>query len=368
LTQGQIFKDSILADTLQKIANEGPETFYTGAVAQALLNDIQAIGGIITASDLANYTVKSRTPLTTYFLGYKIIGAYPPFSGAAVSMMALNILERFNLPLLYSTGNYSLAMHWLQESFRYAYSNRLALADPDYVNVTWIISEMLSKAHASVLRANLREDKTFPPSYYLDLTNETAIFDDKGTTHISVIDRQRNAVGVTSTINTLFGSKIRSISTGIVLNDEMDDFSSPNITNAFGYPPSTANYIVSGKRPLSSMTPTIVVKDGKLALVVGASGGSRIITATTWVLLHVLAFNKDVSTAISMPRMHCQLFPNTLEIEYGTPQGVIDKLAEVGNQIQMTSRSASAVQAISVSNDWLYSACDPRKGGQPAGN
>jgi len=269
-------------------------------------------------------------------------------------------------------GNYSQCMHWLVEGFKYSYSDRMALGDPAFVDLSTIIPAMLSKDHAAQLRANLFSNQTFLPPHYVDLVQEQVQMpEDHGTTHMAIVDSQRNAVSITSTVNLSFGSKFVSPSTGVLLNNQMDDFSSPNQTNSFGYPPSKANFIAAGKRPLSSMTPTIVEKDSKLFMVVGGSGGSTIITGTTQVLLNVLSFGKDVMTAVSQPRLHDQLIPLPVNVESNMDPTVISKLQLVGNNVTVLAQGktiGSAVQAIVVGDDgYLYAASDWRKQGQAAG-
>ena len=198
-------------------------------------------------------------------------------------MLTLNLIEPYNFPLM--TNASSLAQHYLIEAWKWSFSDRMAIADPDFVNQTHVIEAMVSKDHAAQLRQKFSSTTTYPPAHYADLVEpvEQSILD-SGTTHFSVVDSSRNIVGLTSTVNLYFGSKILSPSTGIILNDEMDDFSTPNSTNAFGQPPSVANYIAPYKKPISSMTPTLVLANDKPILTIGGSGGTRIITAVIQVV------------------------------------------------------------------------------------
>jgi len=362
---------SRLANTLEMISVQGVDVLYKGPLTASFVKDIQQAGGIITEQDLANYTVVFREPLTTFYEGYKIIGAFPPFSGGVCSLFALDIIELYNLPELGALHRYPEAIHWLLEGLRYAYADRLALGDPSFTNLSSVLALMMSKDHAAKLRNNLSPNQTFPPNHYVDIVQPVFLSEDHGTTHFSIVDAERNTVAITSTINLTFGSKFISTSTGILLNDEMDDFSSPNSSNSFGFPPSVANFIVPNKRPLSSMTPTIVLKDDNLYLSLGGSGGSTIITGVTQVLLNVLAFRKNIMEAVSMPRFHCQLFPNTVYVESNFDMSAVQFLAKIGNQMYLLSPGSvigSVVQAVMVGPDgYLYAASDWRKQGEPAG-
>lgn len=258
LKAGQFASNVKLAETLQTVADEGVGAFYNpnSTLAQNLIKDIQAKGGIMTLDDLSNYyynnTVKVREPVSSFYQGYEVVSSAPPFGGLCV-LQALNLLELYNLPLM---GQTQESYHLLAEVLNFAFADRMALGDPAFVNLTKAIPAMMGKEHASLLRRKIRLNTTFPYQYYEDLVNFTAPIEDAGTTHLSVIDTQRNAVSLTSTVNLSFGAKFLSPSTGVVLNNEMDDFSTPNTSNAFNLPPSVANFIVPGKRPLSSMSPT----------------------------------------------------------------------------------------------------------------
>jgi gamma-glutamyltranspeptidase/glutathione hydrolase/leukotriene-C4 hydrolase len=367
--EGEWISNPKLAETLQRVANEGASVFYASdsTLAQSLVRDIQNNGGIITLQDLHNYyynnTVREVKPVETFYQGYEVLGAGPPFGGLCVGQ-TLNILERYNLPLI---GPSPQAYHWLTEALAFAFSNRMALGDPAFVNLSNIVPLMLSKEHAGDLRARLRPNATFPYTYYEDLAPLTTPTQDQGTTHISVIDPQRNAVALTSTVNLVFGSKFMSTSTGVIMNNEMDDFSSPNRSNAFNLPPSKANFIAPGKRPLSSMSPTIVVRDGKLFLVTGASGGSRIITATLQVILGVIAFNRGVWEAVSGPRLHHQLLPTSVYTEPGFSASIILALQKIGHKMDNMGEVGVTQAILQLDNGTLNAASDPRKMGVPAG-
>ena len=298
-----------LAATLDVVAAQGIAPLYTGDLAAAMAADIQQAGGIVTAEDLANYAAVIREPLSTFFGGYEIYSAPLPFGGP-VMLMAFNILEGYVLPL----GQ--LTQHWMIEAWKFAYGDRLSLGDPAFVpNASLYVDVMLDKRHDAVLRQRLNPDSTLPsPADYQDLFDLSGKPEDHGTTHFCVVTPDQ-AVSMTSTINLGFGSNYVSPQTGILLNDEMDDFSSPGVSNYFGYPPSQNNYIVPGKRPMSSMSPSMVLKNGELYITAGASGGSRIITATFQAILNVIVNGMDAGQAIGAPRLHDQLLPDNLYFE-----------------------------------------------------
>ncbi|ELR25365.1 gammaglutamyltransferase [Acanthamoeba castellanii str. Neff] len=346
--EGDTVSNPRLADTLALVAENGASAFYsrTSSLAQQLVADIQQAGGIITADDLHNYlhngTVKVRTPVKGFYRGLEVLSAGPPFGGACV-VMALNLLEAYNLPLLGPTAQ---AYHWVAEALAFAYADRMGLADPQFADLHNLTHAMLSKEHAGRLRRRLRADKTFPYTHYEDM------------------------------VNLIFGSKVLSPSTGVVLNSQMDDFSIPGRANAYDLPPSEANFIRPGKRPLSSMSPSIVLKDGEVYLIVGASGGSRIITGTLQTFLNVVDYRQGLWKAVSRPRVHHQLLPTDVYTETGFAQDIIRELAQRGHQMGRKEEIA-VVQAVLVESKQaddenaatrvLHAVSDPRKHGRPAG-
>ncbi|KAK9760582.1 hypothetical protein K7432_015257 [Basidiobolus ranarum] len=267
LKVGELVKRSRFADTLEEIAMNGPDAFYKGKIANFIVSAIQNAGGIITLDDLSSYQAVSKPPLVGYYRGHKVIAAPPPASGSVV-LSVLNTLEGYDLP----TDKLSdLNLHRVIESFKYGYAQRTSLGDPDFANTTAKISEMLSKDQGALRRHNISDTRTFPVEYYHPSYQHK---DTPGTTHLSTMDKEGGAVALTTTINLEFGSKVLDHETGIVFNNDMDDFSSPGLVNAFGILPSPDNFIQPGKRPLSSMSPTIVETDGYPSLAVGASGAS----------------------------------------------------------------------------------------------
>jgi len=367
LKEGDVFYNPRLAETLQTLSEEGADAFYTGRVAADLIQDLSQVGSIINAQDLADYRVRQLPVLETYFHGLKVHGASPPFTGGPIIAETLNILEQYNLPLLWERGHLGPAYHVIVEALKFGYANRMLMSDPDFADMTNILAQMTSKDHAGELRNRIWANSSFEPDYYADLGSLNQPLEDSGTAHLSVVDAWRNAVALTTTVNLAFGSKVLSPSTGLILNDQMDDFATSNSSNAFGYPPSYANRVEPGKRPLSSMSPTIVTKNGNLHLVLGGSGGSRIITGTLQVLLNIFAGNQNIKEAVFAPRFHAQLIPNEVVVEEGFSSRVSKYLSSVGHQVTK-DEFTNAIQVVLVDkNNTLWGASDPRKDGEPAG-
>ncbi|KAK3597993.1 hypothetical protein CHS0354_042347 [Potamilus streckersoni] len=377
--EGEILKLPQLAKTLETITTEGPESFYNGSLTRDILADMNAMknytgnssyGSIITAEDLKKYRImwNSTLNVTLRNKGLRVLTPPAP-SGGPVLVFILNILDGYKLEpdVLKTLDGTVLTYHRIIESFKFGYAKRTNLADPTFVpNVTEVEKNLTSSDYADYIRSMITDNTTHDYMYYgPTFSNQPT----KGTAHLSVVDADGNAVAVTSTVNAYFGSKVIGPRTGIIFNNEMDDFSTPGQKNIFGLYPSPANFIEAGKRPLSSMCPTIVVnKDGDVYMVVGAAGGTTITTATAYVASQVFWFGKDIKEAIDALRIHHQLLPPYMAYESGISKQVIDGLkAKNHNVTEVNFGSMSIVQGIVKSEGIIYANCDVRKGGTPDG-
>jgi gamma-glutamyltranspeptidase/glutathione hydrolase len=310
LQPGDRLIQSDLAATLQAIADNGPTAFYKGAVAAKLDAAMRANGGILTAGDLAAYRIGEAAPLRCAYRGYTFVSTPPPSSGGVTLCEMLNILEGYDLR---SFGFHSaMSVHLMAEAMRQAYFDRNAdLGDPDFVHNP--LDRLLSKDYAARLRAAIAPDKATPSDA---LKAGVGPREKAETTHYSVIDAQGDAVVVTTTINGLFGAGVIAPGTGFFLNDEMDDFTTkPGLGNLYGLVQGAANAIAPGKRPLSSMAPTLVLKDGRVVYALGSPGGSRIITIVLETALNLIDFGLSPQEAVDAPRFHHQGLPDKLFVE-----------------------------------------------------
>ncbi|CAA7020569.1 unnamed protein product [Microthlaspi erraticum] len=375
---GTIVRNPKLALSLSEIAEHGPKAFYNGTVGANLVSDIQKSGGIVTLKDLLSYKVNVKEPLSADIRGYRLLGMPPPSSGGPGMMLMLNILSQYEIP---SGVSGPLGTHRIVEALKHVFAVRMNLGDPAFVNVTDVVSDMLSPKFAKELKEKINDDKTFGTKYYGGKWNQ---INEHGTSHLSVIDSERNAVSMTSTINSYFGSVVLSPSTGIVLNNEMDDFSMPVKSNVDPDvpPPAPSNFIRPGKRPLSSMAPTIVLKDGKVKAAVGASGGMYIIAGATEVFLNHFFLNMDPLSSVLAPRIYHQLIPNQILYENWTtaynehfeiPKEKRDVLQKKGHVL--TPLPGGTISQLIVEESGgnsggmsrLVAVSDPRKGGFPSG-
>ncbi len=350
---GETFQQPELARTLERIAAD-PDEFYHGKMAHELVDDLKANGSIITLDDLARYTVVEREPVVGTFRSYTIISAPPPSSGGVVLLSALNILESYDLTTF---GDRSAAwIHFATEAYRRAYLDRTDyLGDPDYNKIP--VAELTSKKYAEAWRAGILPEQASPsasltrPAGFLPAAPTTAgkRHESPDTTHYSVVDAEGNAVSVTTTLNDSFGSHVTARSLGFLLNDEMDDFSAKaGVPNMFGLIQGPANAIAPGKRPLSSMTPTIVLEDGKLRYVLGSPGGARIITTVANIFLSTSEGGLNIQEAVDAPRFHHQNSPDKLYLEPGFNPRTLDELKSMGYTLDIRDGHWSNGECIAI--------------------
>ena len=341
LQEGDRLIQADLADTLRAIASEGPRGFYEGATATRIADAVRKAGGIMTKDDLKNYQAVERPAVRGSYRGYDIVSMPPPSSGGVHLIEMLNILEGYDLAAL---GRGDKSLHLMIEAMKRAYADRAVfMGDPD--SVTMPIKGLTSKSYAASLRAGIGERAT--PSADIKPGNP-ADHEGHNTTHFSVIDRDGNAVSNTYTLNFSYGLGLIADGTGVLLNNELDDFTAkPGASNAFGLVGYTANLPGPNKRPLSSMTPTIVLKDGKPFLITGSPGGSRIITAVLQIITNVIDFKMPVDKAVGAPRLHHQWQPDQVFAEPGFDPALLAALAARGHTITPT-RPATAVNSIAV--------------------
>jgi gamma-glutamyltranspeptidase/glutathione hydrolase len=358
---GEILRQPDLAQTLRRIAAGGPEAFYRGPVAQAIAASMRKHGGLITADDLRQYQAKLRPPIRATFRSYEILTMPPPSSGGVGLVEMLNVLE----PLDLGQPNSFHSMRLIAETMRRAYADRAAfLGDADFVSVP--VKGLTSKTYAARLREEILRGKAAAPV----TAGEPSGFESAETTHFSVVDAEGNAVANTYTLNGWFGCYVTAEGTGVLLNNEMDDFAArPGAPNMFGLVQGEANAIAPRKRPLSSMTPTIVLRDGKVRLVLGSPGGGTIINTVLQVLLNVIAFHMDTREAVAAPRFHHQWMPDRLILERrGFSADTIHLLEEAGYQLAYRDRMGIC-EAIEIdpATGWRFGAADPRAEGKAVG-
>jgi gamma-glutamyltranspeptidase / glutathione hydrolase len=347
-----------LADTLRAIAKEGPDAFYRGRTAAQIASAVVKAGGIMSKDDLVNYHPIERAVVRGSYRGYDIISAPPPSSGGVHLIEMLNILEGYDLARL----SREESLHDMIEAMKRAYADRAVfMGDPDSVKIP--VDGLTSKAYAKSLRDNIGPRST--PS--ADIHPGTAAeFEGRNTTHFSVIDRDGNAVSNTYTLNFSYGLGLVAEGTGVLLNNELDDFTSkPGTANAYGLVGYNANLPGPGKRPLSSMTPTIVMKDGKPFLITGSPGGSRIISAVLQVIVNAIDFKMPIGQAVSAPRLHQQWQPEDVYVEPGFAPDALDALEKRGHRIVATPPHTST-NSIEVTDEGYVGAADRRTRGSLA--
>lgn len=368
--KGQLLKlnDTITrkryANTLETIAEQGPDAFYTGPIAAATIRALQAQNGTMTLADLKNYTVAIRKPSTITYHDYKLTACSAP-SGGEVALAILKFMEGY--PDVGSPTNTNLTTHRLDEAMKFAYGMRSNLGDPLFLTgIDAYQEDMISAATAAEVRSKISDSKTFNVSYYDPSGFES--LETPGTSHVVTADASGLAITLTTTVNLLFGSKLVVPETGVIMNNEMNDFSIPGVSNAFGYIPSPANFIRPGKRPLSSISPVIIEHLNASSLpqafyvAIGAAGGSRIITSTVQNVLHILDGGMSTVDALAQPRIHDQLVPPTVSFEWGFDNGTTAFLKEVGANVTWVAPGGSTAQGLRrLENGTFEAAGEPRQ-------
>ncbi|KAF3442934.1 hypothetical protein FNV43_RR16852 [Rhamnella rubrinervis] len=388
LQAGDICYNVELGHTLEEVAEFGPQAFYNGTIGEKLVKDVREAGGILTMADLRNYKVEVMDAMAADVMGYTIYGMPPPSSGTLGLSLILNILNSYGSP---DAAKGNLGLHRLIEAMKHMFSIRMNLGDPDFVNIDTFVSDMRSPDFAKKVREKIFDNTTFPPDYYMYRWSQLI---DHGTSHFCIVDTDRNAVSMTTTVNYAFGAGVLSPSTGIVLNNEMDDFSIPTDVSTDNLPPAPANFIRPTKRPLSSMTPIIVTKDNQLAGVIGGSGGMNIIPAVVQVFLNYFVLGLNPLAAVQNPRVYHKLIPNVVSYENWTvidgnhielPEEIKLFLQERGHQLKALvggaitqlvvqslknpidiGRKNGKVSDRRIFHGTLTAVSDPRKDGRPA--
>ncbi len=358
---GERLKQPALARFLEALASQGPELFYKGEVARAIEQEMIRHGGVLRADDLEKYRVVERTPITGTYREHTIITMPPPSSGGATLLQILNTLEPLDMTKL-RRADAALAAHYMVEAMKHAFADRARwFGDADFhpVPVAYLTSKQYGRQLSKKIQAGQALD--------LQAYGRSQLPEDAGTSHFCVVDRWGNVVVSTETINTSFGSLAAVAEWGIILNNEMDDFAAaPGKPNAYGLIQSERNAIAPGKRPLSSMCPTIVLKDSKPYLLIGASGGPRIISSVLNVMLNVLDHGMTLEKAVRAPRLHHQWQPNAVFFDAPAPKDLAAGLRARGHRISDKPRGGVVQAIIRSTNGWI-GASDPRKGGRPAG-
>ncbi len=357
---GDTLVQADLAASLKQIAKKGPDAFYKGPIAKKIVAAVNEAGGDMKMKDMANYEAKVRKPVSGNYRGYEVLSMPPPSSGGTHIVQILNILEGY--PIGFLGLNSAETIHLMAEAMKRAYADRSEyLGDSDFFDVP--IEELTDKSYAEELRVSIDRFAAAPSAKIKP--GDLAPYESGQTTHYSVVDKDGNAVSNTYTINFSYGSGLVAEGTGILLNNEMDDFSAkPGVPNAYGLIGGEANAIEPGKRPLSSMSPTIVMKDGKPFLVTGSPGGSRIITTVLQVIMNVIDHDLNIAEAMAAPRIHHQWLPDRLRIEEGLSPDTLRMLVAMGHELDL-KRAMGSAQSIMIDpkSGYRLGASDPRRPG-----
>ncbi|MEL4279748.1 MULTISPECIES: gamma-glutamyltransferase [Shewanella] len=356
-----ILKQPELAHSLQLIAEKGTKGFYEGETAEKLVKAVQDAGGIMTLADLQHYKTVEREPVRGQYRGYEVVSMPPPSSGGVHIIEMLNVLQQF--PIDQFGHNTAQTIHVMAETMKHAYADRSEyLGDPDFYKVP--VKQLTNKDYAQKIASQIALNKTTPSTEIKP--GNLAPYESDQTTHFSVVDKWGNAVSNTYTLNFSYGSGLVAKGTGILLNNEMDDFSAkPGTPNGYGLVGGDANAVEGNKRPLSSMSPTIVMKDGKPFLVTGSPGGSRIITTTLQIIMNVIDHGLNIAEASNAARVHHQWLPDELRVETSLNRDTISLLEAKGHKVKVQSAMGST-QSIMVTDQGIFGATDPRHSGSEA--
>ena len=356
LARGSTLRQPDLAGTLRAIAERGPDAFYEGAIAERIAAAVQGAGGLVTTADLAAYRAIVRQPVRGTYRGHDIVSMPPPSSGGIHLIEILNILEGFDLARM-GAGS-AAAIHALAEAMKPAYADRARwLGDPGRSEIP--VEGLIAKPYAAQLRRAIDPARARPADAVR--AGDPLPFEPDQTTHYSVVDAEGNAVANTTTLNFSYGIGLVAEGTGVLLNNEMDDFSAKTgASNAYGLVGGRANAVAPGARPLSSMTPTLVFRDGRLFLVTGSPGGSRIITTVLQVIVNVIDFRMNVAQAVAWPRIHHQWRPDVLWVEEGLSPDTLALLRARGHTVRVGASSGSA-NSVLAQDGLLAGAADPRQ-------
>ncbi|XP_057321865.1 scoloptoxin SSD14-like isoform X3 [Microplitis mediator] len=369
-TPGSLIKPDKLCDTFKVIAEKGANEFYNGTLGQTLVEDLKKQGGILTMEDLRNYSAIWQDPLETELSnGIKLFTSNFPSSGALL-VFIMNIFDEFKFTpnSINSDENTIETYHRMIETFKFAYAIRSKLGDPDYNDLTELTKNLTSRDYARAIKARINNSRTWNDAAHYE--GGTQLLEDHGTAHLVVLSPTGDAVSITSSINAPFGSFLVGEQTGILFNNGMNDFSIPSVVNFFGLPGSSKqNSIQPGKRPLSSMAPSIFVNtDGNVKMVIAASGGTRIISSLACAIARILWMGNTIKEAIDASRIHHQLLPMTLNYESGISKSVIEGLKDLGHAVSQDNYQAySFVAAILKSNNYIYANSDFRRNGDACG-
>ena len=355
LKRGDLLVQKDLAQSMRLIAQQGAKAFYEGAIAQKIAAEMAPHAGAVTLQDLREYKVAEREPVRGTYRGHEVVTMPPPSSGGTHLVQILNMLEQW--PLAQWGQNSAQTLHHMAESSKLAYADRSEyLGDPDFVKIP--LKGLTSKRYAESLAKTIDPNRARPAKEIKP--GQPQPYESDQTTHYSVVDKAGNAVAVTYTLNTNFGSGIVAKGTGILLNNEMDDFAAkPGVANAYGLVGGDANAVAAKKRPLSSMTPTLVLKDGKPTLVTGSPGGARIITTVLQTVVNTIDFGNNPAEAAAAPRVHHQWTPDELRVEKGLSPDTLALLKQRGHNIAVKP-SMGRTQTIQIRDGMLYGYSDPR--------